>query len=242
MKAYREALDVLKKNIFIPVPLILADVAAGFAVAFLIVVAVIAGVGAAVLKSRGALPELTSIHVLLPLALFLLLVLIVVLFLKFCAQATAVAMTLNTLKGGEGTAGSIDEGIAVVRKNLKSLAALTLLQPLAVALGLALLILPGLVLWVMLWFSVVALVVEQRGAVAAMRSSARLVRRYPVASLIFVLLAVVIGMLAGAVATMLLKTPPIGYLFGTLLSPIVDGVASAWITAAAVLFYTERAG
>jgi len=237
---YREALDVLRSNIFIPVPLILADLAAGFAAAFLIVLLLVSGIGVAVLRERGALPEL-SVALLLPVALFLLLLLFVVVFIKFCAQAVAVAMTLSTLKGGEGTAGSVDEGIAVVRNNLKSLLALALLQPLAVALGLVLLVLPGILLWLMLWFSVVALVVEQKGAVAAMRSSMAVVKRHPLASLIFVLIALVILLLAGGVAQLLLAIPPMGYLFGALLSPVVDGIASAYVTVAATIFYTQRA-
>lgn len=239
MKAYREAVEVLKRNIFIPVPLIVADVALGFAVAFLIVLAVISGIGFAVLRGRDTLPELSA-ALLLPLVLFVLLLLFLMAFLKFCAQAVAVAMTLSTLKGGEGTAGSIDEGIASVRKNLKSLAALSLLQPLAIALGLVLLVLPGIVLWLLLWFSVVALMVEQKGALAAMKASTSFVKSRPVASLLFVLIAVVIGMLAGSISALLLNLPPVGYLFGTLLSPLIHGVASAYITVAATLFYSER--
>ncbi len=155
--------------------------------------------------------------------------------LNILAQGMAVGMCRAALRNGA----NLEDGIEVLGKKFGALVAASLLVSLIVASGLVLLILPGLVAGFLLMFTVVALVLEDLGAVEAMRRSYAVVRSNLGSAFVYAVLMVALWFIAGMVNALLAKVPVVGY---TLLSPLLDGVVSAVITIAGVLFFTEATG
>lgn len=152
--------------------------------------------------------------------------------LNILAQGMAVGMSSAALRGKT----SVEVGLEVLGRKLGSLIVAGVLVSLAIGVGFVLLILPGLIIGFLLMFTVIALVLEDLEALEAMRRSYSVVRSNLGDAFVYALLMVALWFVAGMVGALLSKVPVVGY---SLLSPALDGVVSAVITIAGVLFFTE---
>ena len=218
---YRRASEVLKENYIIAVPFIAAN----------IILAVLSKVMLGGIMSRGfSLFNPVAIGALLGAAG-------VITFLSWIlnllAQGMARGMSNEALSRGSC---SFESGMDVLSRKLGGLIVASILVGIAVMVGIVLLVIPGLIIGFLLMFTIIALVVENLGAVDAMKRSYSVVRGNLGDALVYGILLIAVLIIAGIIAAILNKIPVIG---SVILTPIVRGAASGLITLAGVQFFTE---
>jgi len=228
VEMYRRAFGIFRANYIIALPFIAVNVSVALLFGLLAGGVMMAGESAAI---SGA-PLGLSMGAVLGAAVGITLLSWV---LNILAQGMAVGMSSAALRGGA----SLDNGLEVLGRKLGPLIVAGLLVSLTVGAGLVLLILPGLIAGFLLMFTAIALVLEDLDALEAMRRSYRVVRSNLGDAFVYALLMVVLWLVGGMLGALLAKVPVVGY---SLLSPALDGVVSAVITIAGVLFFTEATG
>jgi hypothetical protein len=169
--------------------------------------------------------------------------------LAFLAFA-ALVLSLEAREAGRPI--TTGEAYAAAWKRLPALAASAALAALAIAGGMLLLIVPGVILALRYTFVHLAVLVEERGGRDALRRSSQLVRAQPRRALGYLLAATVLAVLlnvAAAFAVALttggaaaLGPGEVGVLQGqaeALLSELTQSVVGAWLAGFSILLYRD---
>jgi uncharacterized membrane protein len=230
VEIYRRAFELFKVNYLIAAPFIAVNIIVAFLFSLLagglmMAGGTIAGPHAPPIGMLGLGTVLGAAGALLLLSWVL----------NILAQGMAIGMSSEALSKGIA---HLDSGFEVLSKKLGSLIIASILVGMAVGVGLILLIIPGLIIGFLLMFTIIALVVEDLDAIAAMKRSYQVVRANLGDAFVYAVLMIAIGIIAGIVGAIFRHVPVIG---SAILSPAIDGLATGLITIAGVIFFTEAA-
>ena len=225
---FKECIEVSKKNYIIFLPT--AAVAVVMAVLALIIVgagAVSTGLMGSGMQSPGAFMSLLG-----AMAGGLFVVGFVGMILGLVAHGMTVGMAKEALETGTT---SLTSGFSIVVSRLGQLFVASLLVGVIVFIGFMLLFVPGLVASFFLMFTFVSVIVDNAGAVEAMKKSYATVRANMNDSVVFFIAMIAVGVVF-AIANMVLGAIPVlGQLIGLALMGLFGGYASVVI----VRVYTE---
>lgn len=214
---FRTALDVIKQYPVMVVP----PLAAG-AVMFVLTVLFVGGAATAVVLGGGA-------GLLGAVAAFFVFTLIGGL-LHLVASAVTIVMARDGLAAREP---SLGDALGAVMARLADVVGAAVLVMVIVAIGMMLLVLPGLVAGFFLVFTLPAVLLDGRGAVDALKRSATLVKEN-----LGAVAGLVIGIILAGVAVMIvIKVLGAVPLLGQLASAALVGVFVAYLTVVAVRVY-----
>lgn len=219
---YRRGFELYKTNYAISVPFIIVNF-----LSFFFSLILLGG-----MTGAGAAPLQTGVSGMGMLAGGAVAIVIISLVLNVLAQGMAIGMCIEALD--RGTA-SLARGWEVLVARASNLIIASILVGLAVGIGLLFFVLPGLVIAFFLWFTIIALIMEELDALTAIKRSYNVVRSNLSSALVYVILAIAIGMGASIVGALLGVIPLIGALF----SPVLQGLASGLVTMAGVIFFTR---
>ncbi len=148
------------------------------------------------------------------------------------AQGVGVRMAIEIAARGRS---SLAEGVRVLEGRAVQLILASACVSVLVLLGLALLVIPGIIAGFLLMFTIPALVIEELPALKALRRSYDVVMEHTGDALLYGLILVILNLLAG-IASRLFQGVEVLYL---LVPPVVDALAMGVITMAGVLFFLE---
>ncbi len=225
---FKEGIEVSKKNYIIFLPIV--AVAAVMAVLALIIVgagAVSTGIMGSGMQSPGAFMSFLG-----AMAGGFLVTALIGMILGLVAHGMTVGMAKEALDTGTT---SLSSGLSVVVSRLGQLFVASLLVGAIVFIGFMLLIVPGLVASFFLMFTFVSVIVDNAGAVEAMKKSYATVRANMNDSVVFFIAIISVGAVF-AIANMVVGAIPVlGQLAGLALMGVFGGYASVVI----VRVYTE---
>ncbi len=223
---FSKGIDVLKKNPIVAVPLAMV----GIIVGILTLVLVGGAVATAGMMGLGMLkPSMGTIGALVGGAL---LVMIISGLLNLLAMSTTFIMADDALKGST----NLNAGIQRTLGNIVNLVVAGILVGVIVFVGMLLLVIPGLVAAYLLMFTIPLVVLDNRGAVQALKESFDLVKSNVGDTIVFAVIAIVIIAVAGIIGGIFAFLPLLGTV---IISPVISGIASAYIGTVLVLFYRE---
>jgi hypothetical protein len=158
-----------------------------------------------------------------------------------CAPLATATITFGVFQRMRGRETSISDSLRVGLSYLLPVLGVAVLQARAIVLGLALCILPGVLVAVMLAVAVPVAVEERPGLFAALERSGKLTEGYRlhIFGVLFILgiLTLGVGLLVGLVSVVLASVPALAVLLRESLALLTSGVSA---TAAAVMYYRLR--
>ncbi len=216
---FKEGIEVSKKNYIIFVPTVAAMVVM-FVLTLILVGGGMLSIGlmGAGRYSPGAIPS--SFGALMG-GMFL--VMIIGMILGLFAHGMTVGMAKEAIDTG---ATSINSGINIAMSRFAPLLIAAILVGIIVAIGSVLLVIPGLIAAFLLMFTFVVIVVDNIGAVEAMKKSFETVKSHLGDAVIFFIAMIVIGLVFGIVRMVLNVIPVLGQLLGMALMGIFGGYIS----------------
>ena len=225
---FKEGIEVAKKNYVIFLPTV--TVAVVMAVLTLIIVgagAVSTGLMGSSMQSPGAFMSFLG-----TMAGGFFVMAFIGMILGLVAHGMTVGMAKEALDTGTT---SISSGLSIAVGRLGQLSVASLFVGVIVLIGLMLLFVPGLVASFFLMFTFVSVIVDNVGAVAAMKKSYAMVRANMNDSVVFFIAMIAVGAVF-AIANMVLGVIPVlGQLIGLAIMGVFGGYASVVI----VMVYTE---
>ncbi len=225
---FKEGIEVAKKNYVIFLPTV--TVAVVMAVLTLIIVgagAVSTGLMGSSMQSPGAFMSFLG-----TMAGGFFVMALIGMILGLVAHGMTVGMAKEALDTGTT---SISSGLSIAVGRLGQLSVASLFVGVIVLIGLMLLFVPGLVPSFFLMFTFVSVIVDNVGAVAAMKKSYAMVRANMNDSVVFFIAMIAVGAVF-AIANMVLGVIPVlGQLIGLAIMGVFGGYASVVI----VMVYTE---
>jgi hypothetical protein len=231
---FRVAYDSLVRN-----PVLIAPPLAVGILGFALLLVVFLIVGGATMMGvlLGGLRDGAEVMAVVGIAGFILAMLVfgfVMALLWLLSSCMVVVMGRDALDGREP---SLRSALAAVLERLWTVVVASSLVTLMVGFGLLLLVIPGVVVAVLLLFTMPAVLLDGFGAVAGMKRSVAIVRRHlgPVIGFVVGSLLVLVGVAIGSWVVGLI--PVLGYLA----SFVLHGAALSYLTVVAVRFYRTLA-
>ena len=224
---FKESIEIAKKNplIFVPavaVALVMAVLTMTLIGGAVATTGMMGGMGypAGALGAMGAMMGLAALMG------------IVGMIAGLVAHGMTVGMAKEAIETGATT---VNTGISIVTRRLGQLVVASVLVGLAVAVGMMLLVIPGIIASFMFMFTFVIIIVDNAGAVDAMKASFNLVKENLSDLVVLFVGAIVIGIVVAIVNRVLHLIPVIGPLAGSL----ITGVFSGYMTIVIVKVYKE---
>jgi hypothetical protein len=216
---FSQGFDILKRNIVIAVPFVVVGIITGL-IALVIMGSMVASMGLMGMEgfttfNPAALGTMIGAGLLLVTLNWL---------LNTVAAGTTYVMAAEAI-GGKPDLGS---GVQKTLGNIVNLLATSILFGVIVFIGMILLVIPGLIAAYLLMFSLVIVMLEDKGPIAALQSSLNVVTSNLADTIIFAIIAIVIVIVIGIIAGILGP-----------LSPIINGVGMAYISIVFVLVYKD---
>lgn len=216
--AFKEGVDVAKKNYILLVPNIAAMV-----VMFILTLMVVAG-GA---MSMGLMGGMRSPGAMMTGAGSLMggffIVMLIGFILGLFAHAMTVAMAREAIDTGST---SFQTGISTATSRLGAILVAAVIVGIIVAIGSMLFVIPGIVAAFFLMFTFTAIVIDNAGAVDAIKKSFATVKAHLNDTVVFFLILIVLGFAAGVVNALLNFIPLLGQLLGMALMGAFGGYVS----------------
>ncbi len=215
---FSEGLEIFKKNWIIAVPLVVVEIIVGI-LALAIMGSMVAGSG--MMGTSGFQPNLAAFGAFMGAAF---------LFMIIAGVLRLIAYGMTYVMADDAVAGTADlnSGLQKTLGNIVNLLITSIILGVIVFIGMIFLVLPGLIAAYLLMFSIILVMLENKGPVDALQGSFELVKANLNDTIIFAVIAIVILIIAGI----------IGGILG-LLSPIITGTAAAYILVVQLLLYKE---
>lgn len=220
---FRESFEVSKKNYVVFAPAVAAMVL--MFVLTLLLAGAAAGVGYAG-RANGTMPTMGAM------AGSAMLLGIIGMVVSLFAHGMMVAMAKEAIDTG---ATSFNSGMETAKARFVPLLIGSILVGIIVMIGAMLLVIPGLIAGFLLMFTFVLIVVEKSEPFEAIKKSFALVKAHLGDSILFIVGAIVIGIVFGIVRAILGVIPFLGQLVGMLLLAVVEG----YLSVALVRFYKD---
>ncbi len=211
-------LDVFKKNWIIAVPLVVVEIIGGI-LALAVMGSMVASSG--MMGMSGFEPNLAAIGAFMGAAF---LIGIIIGILRLIAYGMTYVMAADAISG----VADLNSGLQKTLGSIVNLLITSILIGVIVFIGMIFLILPGLIAAYLLMFSIILVMLENKGPVEALQGSFELVKANLNDTIVFAVIAIVILIITGI----------IGGILGPL-SPIISGVATAYILTVQLLLYKE---
>jgi hypothetical protein len=224
---FKEGIEVSKKNYVIFVPTVAVAVVMGVLMLVLVGAGVMsAGLGGG-MRSPGAIMALVG-------AMMggIFVVSIVGMILGLVAHGMTVGMAKEALETGST---SLNSGLSIALGRLGQLFGASVLVGIIVFIGFMLLFIPGLIASFFLMFTFVSVIVDNAGAVEAMKKSYATVRANLNDSVVFYIAMIAVGAVFFIANAIVGVVPILGQLAGLVLMGVFGGYASVVI----VRVYTE---
>jgi hypothetical protein len=223
---FSNGMDVLKKNVVVAVPLIVVGVVVGV-LTLVLVGSMMAGAG---MMGMGTMsPGALTLGAMAGAAF---LVGIISGLLNLIAMGMTIVMADDAIAGKA----DLNAGLQKTLGNIVNLVITAILVGVIVAIGMMLLLLPGIIAAYLLMFSLVLVMLENKGPVAALQESFELVKTHVSETIVFAVIAIVVMVIAGIIGGILGVIPVVGTV---ILSPVISGTATAYISIVLVLLYKE---
>lgn len=207
----KESIEISKKNVLIFVPTVIVGI-----ISFLLAIILLGG-SAATMAVKGDSIPMSTMGAMMGGAT---LVLTATALLGLIACAMTIGMAQEALTKG-GT--SLNTGLDMVKRTLIPVIIASILLCIIIGIGFMLLILPGLVALFFLLFTLPAIVLDNFGAVDAIKKSIDIVKANMSDTLILLVALIVIWILFAIVRYFLNFIPLLGPLVGAFLGGIVSG-------------------
>ena len=223
---YSEGLEIFKKNPIITAPLIAVEILMGV-VALTLMDSMVASTG--LMGMGGFEPNLAAFEAFMG-AAFLFGIIFWVLKL--------IAYAMTYVMADDATSGRADltSGLQKTLGNIANLLITSILLGILVFIGMMFLVLPGLIAAYFLMFSIVLVMLENKGPVEALQGSFELVKANLKDTLVFAVVAIVILIIAGIISGILGVIPVIGLL---IIAPLISGATMAYLNLVLVLLYRD---
>jgi uncharacterized membrane protein len=147
---------------------------------------------------------------------------IVLVVLFVVAQGLTIVMIQDAWRGEDVT---LSSGWQDARDKIVTLVAASILSGILIALGYLLLIIPGLILTVALYFVAQAVMIDERGAIGSLSASYRFVRANLEDAVVIIVISVALGLVLAVI-------PAVG--------PFLSLLSTPYIYALATLLYLDR--
>jgi hypothetical protein len=215
---FSQGFDILKKNVVIAVPFVVVGIITSL-IALVIMGSMVASMG--LMSMEGFTFNPAALGAMIGAGLLLMLV---NWLLNTVAAGTTYVMAAEAI-GGKPDLGS---GFQKTLGNIVNLLITSVMFGVIVFTGMILLVIPGLIAAYLLMFSLVIVMLEDKGPIAALQGSFNVVKSNIAETIIFAVIAIVIVIVIGIIAGILGP-----------LSPIINGVGMAYISIVFVLVYKE---
>lgn len=222
----KEGFEVSKKNLIIFMPTIAVGI-----ITFMLMLVVLGG-SVAKMAMQGGSPSPGDMGGMMG-GMFIVAVAATV--LGFIAYAMTVAMADEALSRGST---SFDTGMEKAKQSLGNIIIAAILMGLVVGIGFMLLVIPGLVAIFFLIFALPAIVLENLGAVDAMKRSYEIVKVNTGDVLVLIVAIFGMGVLLGIISWILKFIP----LLGQLVSMCLSGAFGGYLTVVIVRVYRQLTG
>jgi hypothetical protein len=215
---FSEGLEIFKKNWIIAVPLVVVEIIVGI-LALAVMGSMVASSG--MMGVSGFEPNLAAFGALMGAAF---------LFGIISGILKLIAYGMTYVMADDATSGTanLNSGLQKTLGSVVNLLITSILLGVIVFIGMIFLVLPGMIAAFLLMFSIILVMLENKGPVEALQGSFELVKANLSDTIVFAVIALVILIIAGI----------IGGILGPL-SPIISGAATAYILMVQLLLYKE---
>jgi hypothetical protein len=215
---FSKGFDIFKKNWIIAVPLVVVEIIMGI-LALAIMGSMVASSG--MIGMSGFEPNLAAIGAFMGAAF---------LFGIIAGILRLIAYGMTYVMADDAIAGTADlnSGLQKTLGSIVNLLITSILIGVIVFIGMIFLVLPGMIAAYLLMFSLILVMLENKGPVEALQGSFELVKANLNDTIVFAVIAIVIMIITGI----------IGGILGPL-SPIISGAATAYILMVQLLLYKE---
>lgn len=225
-KLFSDGIDILKKNPVIAAPLVVVGIIVGA-----LTLALLGGAmaGAGMMAFGGFKPSLGMMGALLG---GVLVVGIISMVLNLLAMGMTYVMADDAIKGKA----DLNAGIQRTLGNIANLVVVSILVGVIVIVGMFLLVLPGIVAAYLLMFAIPMVMLDNKNPVDALKESFGLVKSHVGDTIVFAVLAIVVIAVGGIVGGIFKIVPVLG---SVIVSPIISGTVSAYVSVVLILLYRE---